>query len=253
MAIPGSVNNWVQYGRGYAASFLGADYSVFRLGPGTNGSIIAGTPVSTIARGVFARWKREMDIENEVFNLLTGAMTMDCRNLKVGDALVDNAAIGLPDPFSIYMIADLRAYRQNVVIRCEQTAVITIPTPHAGGAGSMPASGSVYQPNYGGVDKANEQVIMLQNGVYTIGGGPAASIPMGIQPLNKIGHHHVFNLPTDIKRQMFTGYCPLLPGVQLYETMICNMSNGDRYEIVQFYFTSVGLQGYMLLLEKVNV
>jgi hypothetical protein len=79
-------------------------------------------------------------------------------------------------------------------------------------------------------------------------------VPFGLQPLNKLREMPESKLPTDTKRESFVGFLPLLPGVILEENdVISSGASGDRFRIEQNYIAEHGLQGQVLLLQKLTV
>jgi hypothetical protein len=84
--------------------------------------------------------------------------------------------------------------------------------------------------------------------------GLMASVPFGLQPMNRIRGPHKPDFPTQVEETQFLGYLPMMPGVQIIENDIINSDSGDRYRVAQpFQSDDIGLQGYILILKKMNV
>jgi hypothetical protein len=244
----------IQAGRGAAASVLGQTYDVYRLLNTSNNTIVTGTPYLTnyVAR---IRRKDGTPIENEKFKLLTFSAICDNRNLDIGDVLVEN---GYRTDDGTYCIAEMRPTRETILVRTESMATITRPNPHAGQAGQMPISGFTWidSGRWGGTDKANELILTLTNGTYSFQQtGTYASVPVGLQPWTRIRNKDkgMAEMPTQAQDTEWFIYVPLLPGMVFVENDIINYQNGDRYMVIQPYVSTVGLQGWILVVAKMAV
>jgi hypothetical protein len=124
----------------------------------------------------------------------------------------------------------------------------------------QPGSGIVSQDqrtHYGGVDKASEWILTLNNGIYSYtnnyDAAPAA-VPAGLLQLNRVRDGKEPDLPTLLYREHFIIYMPLLPGIQITELDAFNFPNMDRYEGASIYTSEqTGLGGYVLITEKSGV
>ena len=241
----------VQYGRGRAAQVVGQTYDVYRLGAGTSGQIVAGTPLIIGLPASLTHWTNVKDIENQVFGALTFGATVNNLALLIGDILVGT---GFGSDGAMYAVADLRPLKETILIRCEQSSTVTRPTA-PGDIVTRNPSGPTDITGYNTVAKSTEQSLVLTNGLYAFAStGTAAMVPFGLQPLNKLREYPESKLPTDTRREGFIGYLPLLPGVILEENdVISSGSGGDRYRIEQVYIAEFGLQGNIVLLTKLVV
>src|ERR1700738_173915 len=247
-------DNLVQYGRGVGANVVGQSYSVYHLGPTTSGGIETGAPLfgpgGTIStnylQASITKAKRAHVVENTTFELLTFEAIVDNRKLSLGDVLVET---GYEGTGSNYVVAQRRPMRPTVLVRSEQNISISRPTPLGGAAQQQPASGNLFNAAYGGTTKGSEYVLTLTNGLYSfVSSGSPASIPCGIQPQNKLRSYHGLQFPTNIQREYFVAYLPMLPGVQIWEADVLNLSNADRYMVMQPYTSSqIGLVGWILI------
>jgi hypothetical protein len=244
------INQAIQKGRGAAASVLGQTYDVYRLGS-QSGQIVSGTPLYMNYPATLTHWKNLKDIENQVFDALTFAATCDNTFLEVGDVFVGT---GYGSDGAMYVVGDMRPLKHTILIRCEQSATITRPTTAASNA-TLNTGKPTQIKSYVGVTKTTEQSLILTNGSYSFSAtGSSAMVPFGLQPLNKLREMPESKLPTDTKRESFVGFLPLLPGVILEENdVISSGASGDRFRIEQNYIAEHGLQGQVLLLQKLTV
>lgn len=241
----------IQRGRGKAARWLGYPFDVYRLSPKVSGQIVSGNPVFSGFKSSLTRWKSSKDIENQVFDALTFDAECDNRKLEIGDVLVRT---GYRSDGAMFVVGDMRPLKHTILIRCEQSATITRPTTPASNA--VLNTGKPTQiKQHVGVTKTTEQSLILTNGSYSFSAtGSSAMVPFGLQPLNKLREMPESKLPTDTKRESFVGFLPLLPGVILEENdVISSGASGDRFRIEQNYIAEHGLQGQVLLLQKLTV
>lgn len=256
MANVQTIENARQKGRAAVARVLGQNYSVYRLTSASNNSITAGTPLYTNFKSVMTSWRSRMDIENSIFELQSFNADCDSRGLQIGDIFVEN---GFRSDGSMYAVASIRPLKATVLMRVEQPTLITLYNPAAGRADQQPVSGAVQIKaapggGYGGGTKASEQILTLTAGNYAFSTtGTPATVPCGLQPLNRLHGAPPSKLPTDPRRQLWLVYCPILPGAQLVESCYFGMGNGDRYDIELYFLAQFGLQGYICIVEKAAV
>src|SRR5579875_346162 len=242
-----------QRGWGKAAAKLGQTYDIYRL-INQNTSIVSGTPIMT---GFPAHWvkSQKREVENQIFDLFAVSVYCDSRPLDLFDVAVETG-YGAEEG-DVFIVAQKRPRHKAIWVRCEAYISITRPATQAGASTQQPTQGSVITPGWGGTYKANEKVLTLTSGTYAfVAGAPTpASIPCGLQPLNRIRDGQLpRGLPTRFYREHYVAYLPLLPGEIIREEDILNFPNEDRYEVALVY-TSVdtGLSGYILVVEKLGV
>jgi hypothetical protein len=251
----------IQTGRGVAAAVIGQTYDVRRLTAPTpaNGSVSSQTPVLTGFPARLRRTTSKLAIENAVFDLLCYEATCDNRELVLMDELTETGYEAMEN--GVYVFAQARPTRETLWMRTDANIAITRPIPAVGQAAQQPSSGWVANTNgYGGVQKDTELVMTLTNGSYafsSVGASPA-SIPCGLQPLNRIKDTGTGvaagKWPTALYREHYLAYIPLLPGEQLSELDRLNFPNSDRYEIALIYSSEMtGIGGYILIVEKLGV
>lgn len=245
------LNQVVQLGRGIASSVLGLTYSVYRLNSASTGSVVGSQSLVYPAYQMYFNKAQKTKLENETFNLLAFAATCDGTKLRVGDILVEN---GYESDGGMYCVVQLRPMKQNMIIRVEMASAIERPHPAAGAAENQPTSGAVAMPLYGGLTPANRYEVTLNNGLYNVleqGIGAVASIPIGLQPINRVKDGHKPDLPTVIPRSHFIAYIPPTPGYMPSELDVIKGVNQDSYEIQQVYSSSpVGISGNIVIVEK---
>lgn len=254
--LPG-IDNDIQDARGDAAGVLGQTYDLYRLTGTTNNGIISGTPLYSQYQASIRKTNDRKALENTVFEIQVFEALCDNRSLSLGDILVENPAY-YGGSGSAYAVAQKRPRRETILVRCESNVSITRPNPQGGQAGQQPASGNVFMSpdtQYGGIWKQTESLLTLSGGLYSFAAtGQLASVPFGLQPQNRARSAHKPDFPTQVPETRFVGYLPLLPGVQIVENDIVNMSNSDRYMVIQpFQTASTGLNGWVLLLTKMAV
>ena len=241
----------IQAGRGAAAGVIGQTYTQYRLGS-TSGSITSGTPITSNFLARIERITNKSKIENQTFDLLVYKATCDNTTLDEGDLLVET---GYGSDNGQYWVAQKRPTRETLWVRAESNCNITRPMPTAGAASEQPSSGPELVEGWGGVTKDTEQILTLQNGLYSFtsaAGATKAVIPAGLQPLNRIKDAREPDIPTALYREHFLVYLPLLPGCILNELDRVSFSNmGDAYEIALMFTTEqTGLSGWILIVEK---
>lgn len=249
MSYLSAMNAGIQAIEGGIAASWGETYDVYRLTASSSGQIVSGTPAIAGFTASLEHWKNLRDIENQVFDALSFAATCNNTLLQIGDVLY-----GTGTDRTMYVVGDMRPLHHTIVIRCEQSATITRPTTLAATT-PLNVGRPTQIKSYNGVTKTTEQVLVLNNGAYAFAAsGSSAMVPFGLQPLNRLREMPPSKLPTDTKRETFVGFLPLLEGVILEENdVISSGSAGDRYRIEQNYIAEFGLQGQVLLLEKVTV
>lgn len=244
------IDQAIQAGRGAAASVLGQTYTQYRLGS-TSGSITSGAPVATNFPARIGKAQKKA-VENQSFDLLIFEAICDNRTLDIGDLLVET---GYGSDGGQFWVAQKRPTRETLWVRAESNCNVTRPMPTAGAASEQPASGPELVDGYAGLQKDTEQILTLQNGLYSFTsaqGATKAVIPAGLQPLNRIKDARDPGIPTALYREHFLIYLPLLPGAILNELDRISFSNmGDAYEIALMFTTEqTGLSGWILVAEK---
>lgn len=244
----------IQRGRGVAANVLGQTYDAYRLGGTTNDAVISGTPaIAGFAARIFKAEKKA--IENTTFALIVFEATCDNRKLELQDVFVET---GYKNDGGVWTLAQMRPTRETLWVRTEGNCLITRPYPTAGNASNMPTSGNVFEGadgEYSGTEKAEEQVLTLSAGLYafTSAGSTPASVQCGLQPLSRIQDGTSLGTPTDLYRERYLAYVPMLPGEQLNELDRINFPNSDRYEVAMIYTSDLtGFSGYIAVVEKLG-
>ena len=246
-----ALNNLVQYGRGRAADIAGQYYDVYRLTNATSGQIVSGAPRYAGFRASLTHWTKPEDIENDTLGAMVFAATCTNTYLEPGDVFV---GYGYGSDSAMYVVADERPLKQTILIRCEQAATVTRPTSPADTV-TLNVGTPTIVSGYGGITKSTEQSLILTNGLYSFAtSGTTAMVPFGLQPKFRLREMPPSKLPTDTRRENFIGFLPLLPGVIVEENdVISSGSAGDRYRVEQNYISEYGLQGQILVLEKLVV
>ena len=253
-----TLNRIVQrYGRGTAARIIGQSYSVYRMNPNTSGSVIS--PNSLVYPTFSMYFKNhqrasKVHVENTVFDLMIFEGMCDGTKLQVGDFLVEN---GYESDAGVYCVGQLRPMSQNILVRVESPSTLEKPHPDAGASEDQPTSGFVYvQGKYGGVRPAGRFELTLQGGLYSMqaqGEGILASVPIGLQPINRVSDSHKPPIPMTFPRTKFLCYIPPLPGYIINELDVVKMSQADSYQVSMMYSSAdCGLQGFICTLEKIN-
>lgn len=246
------INSAIQQGRGAAASVLGQTYNVFRLGATTTNSVVFGTPAISGFQARIRRTTAKVAVENAFFELLVYTALCNNAPLELQDVLVET---GYQNDGGVYTFAQARPTRETLWVRTELNCAITRPTPEGGAAAQMPASGAILASGYGGIPKANEDILTLTDGFYGFAAsGTPASVYCGLQPLNRVKDGNSLGTPTDLYREHFLCYIPNLPGVLLSELDRINAPTMDRYEVVLVYSSDLtGLSGNICIVEKLGV
>lgn len=242
----------IQRGRGVAASLLGQTYNVYRLTGSTDNSVISGTPALT---NFPARIRKapKLALENNTFDLETFAFTCDNTWLDKQDVLVEQ---GYENDAGIWVFAQERPTRETVCVRAETLCFISRPYTAAGAVAQQPSSGTSVSTSWGGTHKGIEKYLTLTGGIYSFSetASAGASVPCGIQPLNRVRDGSKPKVPTVQYRTHHLIYVPLLPGEQLNEQDRINASASDRYEVMEVHSTDMtGLSGYICIAEKLAV
>lgn len=238
----------IQKGRGAVASALGQTYTVYRL-TNQSGSVISGQPLFP-AFPARLRKATKVAIENTSFDLECFTATCDNEAIQKQDVLVEN---GYESDNGIWVFAQERPTRETIWVRAETLCFISRPYTASGSVAEQPASGVTVQTSWGGTSKPIEKYLILTNGLYSYSATATtgASVPVGIQPLNRVRDGRIPKVPTTQYRTHHLAYVPLLPGEQLNEQDRINAANGDRYEIMEVHTTDmVGLSGNVCIVEK---
>lgn len=248
-----SIDRAIQLGRGVAGAVVGQPLDVFRLSGTTNVGILTGQPQFTNYPAILRKTTTKKDIENSVFDLQVFEMTSDNTHLHIGDALVTE---GYKSDGGVFYYVQNRPMGPSLLIRAEANASISRPATRAGAAIEQPASGAIAQPNYGGAFRAGEQILTLSGGMFSFSlaaGLTPASVPCGLQPLNRMSDANRPAIPTRLYRERFLAYVPLLPGEQIVELDRLSFPNSDRYQVMLVYTSeTVGLNGYICVVEKID-
>lgn len=246
-----------QFGRGVIGAVAGQTYNVQRLTSGVSGSI-TNAPYLYQNLGVsFRRITTRSVIENATFDLLVYEGKCDIRYHELGDLFTET---GFRSDGGAFTLVQMRPLRQNVFMRTESPVTITRPRPSGGRTSQQPISGSVVAPGYVGLAKAGEQVLTLQDGLYSFVDGAAnpAVVRCGIQMTSRVRdgsrNDAAGSLPTELYRAEFWCYVPLLPGEMLTEIDRLNFGNcSDRYQIASMLTTdNTGVSGYIIKVEKLG-
>ena len=235
-----------------ATDQLGQTYALYRMNTNTTGSIISGKSLLNRSFGMYFEKASKKNIENATFDIQVFEAIANANHLKVGDILVEN---GPGSDNGKYCVAQVR-YRKpfrTMLVRVESSSAIERPHPDTGAAENQPTSGMVYDPTkYAGIRPGGRYELTLDNGNYLMlpqGSGTLASIPVGIQPTNRISGDHKPNLPTEIPNTRFWIYVP--PGFVPQELDLVKGVNQDTYSIQMIYTSDgVGLAGTICLAGK---
>lgn len=246
-----AINDAVQVARGAAASVVGQTYNVYRLRNTTSGQIVSGSPLYTGFPAKLTHWTKPADIENDALGALLFAATCDNTYLEPGDVFV---GYGYGSDLAMYVVADERPLKQTILVRCEQAATVTRPASPVDTL-TLNAGRPTIVSAYAGVTKNTEQTLILTNGLYSFAtSGTTATVPFGLQPKFRLREMPPSKLPTDTRRENFIGFLPVLPGIIVEENdVISSGSAGDRYRVEQNYISEYGLQGQILVMEKLVV
>lgn len=250
------IDGAIQQGRGVIGAVLGQTYNVQRLTSSVSGSITNSPPVATKFPARIRRTTKKVAIENAFFDLLIYEVKCDNRSLLLGDVFTET---GYGNDGGIFTLVQKRPTRETLWMRTESAVTITRPMPAGGAAAQQPISGSTIAPGYGGVSKAGEWVMTLEDGLYdfTANAANPAVIPCGYQPLNRIrdgaANAAAGMLPTELYREHFVIYVPVLPGERISELDRLNFPNSDRYQVALLFTTEqTGLSGYICICEKLG-
>lgn len=247
------IDGAIQQGRGAAATVVGQMYDVYRLTT-QSGQVVSGTALYKNFPAKLTRWKNTKDIENEDLGAIVFAATCNNLYLQIGDILVGLGSQGYRSDGAMYVVADERPLKQTVVVRCEQSATITRPTTSTSNV-SLNVGKPTVVTTYSGITKSTETSLVLNNGQYSWStSGTAAMVPFGLQPTHRLREYPASKLPTDTRKETFIGFLPATPGVIIEENdVISSGSAGDRYRVEQNYIAEHGLQGQILIVEKLVV
>lgn len=252
------INRKIQRGRGKAASVYGQTYDVRRLNIATNGSVSSNPPIIRNFEASLTRAKK-IAVENEIFSLLCFDAECDNTRLQLMDELTETGYEAMPQ--GVYIVAQMRPMRSTLLMRADMTCTVSRPTPTAGLASAMPEPGTwIEQTGQGSVDKSNEQILTLVDGLYAFANPPVdtpATVQCQLQPLNRIRDGKILGVPAELYREHFLIYVPELPGEQLDELDRFNFPNSgsttDRYGAMSIYSSEqTGLSGYIIIAEKMG-
>lgn len=245
--LPG-IQAAIDKGRGAAAAKTGQTYNVYRLTGTSTGQQVQ--PSNLVYTNFKASFKRISSLEDTEANMIIKVPIFrglcDMSKLQIGDVLVEN---GFRGDGSAFTVAYERPLRQYVFMHTPLPVTITRPenNPNKVDSGIVP---------YSGMMKRFEMNLVLNNGMYSFAStGTPAAVYIGLQAHESRGDLPSPNLrlATDVKRQRWDVYTPVLLGVQLMEMDIVNAANGDRYYIQTPFSQTIGLQGWQLITEKLRV
>jgi len=245
-----SIQPKINKGFGKVGSILGQTFNVYRLNAKSTGSLAQ--PSNLIAQNikmVVRTWTSHLDREaHYIIAVPLFKGSFDPTRFRIGDLFVEDATQRYTDG-TAFTYAYFRPLRTFLLVHTPIPATITRSEPN-------PAKLTTGLVPYQGMNKSREQILVLNNGNFSwAASGFPASVYLGLQSTNKQGElpRPDLRLPTDVPRQSWHVYTPLLPGVQLMESDIVNAANGDRYFISVPFVQSVGLQGWQLVCQKLRV
>jgi hypothetical protein len=241
----------VQRGRGLVGRYVGQSFNGYRLTNQT-GQLVQGAPTVSNFRAKMTHYTGSAEIENANFGVETFQAVGDDRKLEIGDVMV---GFGYGNDTS-YCVAGMRPLKHLIFVRVEQNCSLTKPYDVASAADQMPSgSATVYTSIYAAQGQFKEIPLVLNSGIYSWSesGGTAAMVPVGLQPHNRLREFPKTDLPTELRREFFVAFVPLLNGVQIVENVVINCGNGDRYKVMQVYIGQFGLVGHNLILQKLEV
>ncbi|MDE2099949.1 MAG: hypothetical protein KGL39_22035 [Patescibacteria group bacterium] len=244
------IDEATQIGRGVAAAIQGQPYEVYRRTSASNGSVISGTPLYTNYPVYFTGKAKKVEVENTAFDLLVFEGHVDATYLQKMDVFVET---GYRNDGGIWIFAQSRPVEPSLFVRAETLAFISRPYTEAGSVAQQPSSGVQVNTGYGGTRIGIEKYLLLENGIYTFSADATtgASIPIGIQPLNRVRDGSIPKVPTKQYRTHHLIYIPMVKGEMLDVQDRINAANGDRYEIMESHSTApTGLDGYITICEK---
>ena len=239
---------------GIATEQLGQVYKVYRLNGNTAGAVISANSLVHPAFNFYFEKAQKSIIENTTFDLQVFSAIGDATQLRVGDILVET---GFGSDGGTYCVAQIRNRKpfRTILVRVESQSAIQEPQPDAGSDETQPMSGPVWvEGAWGGATVDARYNLTLDNGMYQMlpfGEGTLASVPIGIQPLNKVRDSHKPGIPTPYARTLYLAYIPPTPGYDPAEKDIIKAANMESYEISQIYSsTPVGLSGSIAICER---
>jgi hypothetical protein len=243
--------------KGYIANIYGETYDVRRLDPNTNDSIMLNTPVISLYQARIWRETSRTIIEATPFDLILYVADADNTNLRYGDLLTESVESYQTLNASYYYVQG-RPTREVLFARAEFPATIWRPEPEGGAADQFPETGSVVATGYGGTPESSELVLTLASGTYSwnpTDNATPAIVQVGLQPQNRTVPGSALGTPTDLPRDRFAMYLPLLPDVELRMSDRVTLTdlNATRYEILQVFSAQLwGFSGYICSVQNVN-
>jgi hypothetical protein len=253
LGVMPKLNDVVQQLRGVEGAIIGQTYNVYRLTSASNGSVISGIPLYTNYPMYLKEKAMKVVVENDAFNLLVWEGKVDNIDIQLGDFFVE---VGYGNDKGIWVYAQGRPMHPNIFVRAETRSFITRPYTLAGSVAEQPGPADpdvVVQQAYGGTHIEIEKYLTLANGQYTFDPNATvgASVPVGIQALNRVRDGSIPKVPTKQYRTHHTIYAPLIPGEMLDLQDRINASAGDRYETMEVHSTgSTGLYGNIIIAER---
>jgi hypothetical protein len=241
---------------GVGAFIDGQSFEVRRNSPTTNIGISSNRPVIPFFAARVEPKPSKRLIENSTHEILVFEASCNNLRLKEGDVLKQ---YGWKNDGSVFTYAQARPMQSTIFVRTEATCSLSRPMPTAGQAAQQPSSGIVAAASgeYMGIAKSTEWFLTLINGDYAFSSDPSiphADVYVGLQPLHKVADGNNVDLPTALYREKFMCWIPQLPGEMLTELDRIRFQNSDVYELAEIFSTdSVGLSGYICLVERINV
>jgi hypothetical protein len=246
------IDNVVQLGNQIEASILGQGFKVYRVTELTPPSgVLDGTPVASLF-GEFEERAQRKILENQVFELLAFALTIDNRALIKGDLLQQ---VGYKSDGGVYCFAQYRPPNETIVVRVEGRAIIRrFVDASKPIVDKVPGTWALRTERAQDTEKTAD-VLTQMDGRFVF--APARNdpfpvvVPIGVQPTTRArpGRNEV---PSDVPVERFVGYIPPL-GIPLRDNDELEMTDGSDvvYAIEQVYSSGdVGLAGTIALLSK---
>jgi len=244
--------------KAYVANIYGESYDVRRLDPNTNGSLANNSPIINLLQGRIWRETSRDVLEATPFDVITYIGDVDNTNLQFGDMLTESASSYHSLGTSYYYV-QARPTRDLVFARADFAMTVWRPEPEGGAADQFPATGSIFVEGYGGTPEESELVLTLAGGTFSWAPQgnftTPAIVQCGLQPQNRTAPTTDLGTPTDLPRDRFAMYVPLLPGVELRvgDRFTNDDLNASRYQIRQIHSAQqYGFSGYICSVENVN-
>lgn len=254
MASVATIDNALRRGLGQGVKGgLATYFNVYRL-KGLSGTPNAATSIVDPLNKVLTNFpirmvKNAMQqlVEQEPIYKLVYQGMCDTRQLKIGDVFIEVGPImtDVPDGRMFYL-ADVQPILPAMFVRAEISG--SASRPHDASQTDEPLLGRGRAAQ--AVSKGQEWLYILDNSLYDVQAvGTPATIPMGIQPYNRVGPAQEMKFPTGTRRGVHYLYLPLLPGLQIEPGDYVLDDNRNHYRIQTVQAFTTGLQGYQLIAE----